>query len=319
VTTTGPAGATGATAATGATGAVETAGGTAAAGGTAVPGKAAATGATSPAGARGPTAAAGGAKSAGPDPLVLASRIGGLVDRGDWNGAARELGQVPVALRNQPEFTSLADRIRIHAENEKLLASARADLQSGKFQDAEDKARRLSNTELRDDARRVSEDAQKQLVNQLAARIQSEIGAGNAAQARQNLAAARKMYPSDPRWDSLEAAIRELEKPKAPECPPVPALAPDNTPPAYSGTPDRDFSWSGTLQKGCSIVLQGTFVSAGGQSSAAIPKFPADISQVAPGDVSLIDTPRADNGYRIVLRNDSAGQVTQIRFHWKRR
>lgn len=101
--------------------------------------------------------------------------------------------------------------------------------------------------------------------------------------------------------------------------PPEPvALAP---PGKYLGPPIGRFSWTGSLAAGQTLTVTvgsaGNRPSSGSIEGRGIPYGLAVTISVQPPEVRVVQRPSAANGYQLVLRNSSSGDLQAITVQWR--
>lgn len=111
----------------------------------------------------------------------------------------------------------------------------------------------------------------------------------------------------------------------APPPPPAaetkPAEPPDPGPDApaasYHGPPEGRFSWSGSLGPGERLVIVRNRVRKGTIGGSGLPPgIPLQV-EVSPADVKVLQQPRAENGFRLVVTNAAATALTSFSIVWR--
>jgi serine/threonine protein kinase len=247
---------------------------------------------------------------------VVSQRIGDLIKRGDWAGASREYVLLSGSLRNSLQLKRLGEQIKVHDDGAKSLANAKSYLQSDQLQAAEKEAQSLLNTEYRAAAQKIINDTHGK-VEAFVSQVNRLLDDKRPKEAKEILQKAREAYPADPRWDALEARIREQEQVATPSpCPsepPTPAVTSKN----YQGDYTRTVTWNGQLPKGCSLVLVGPSRSTGSVTGwNSVPRVAGDVKVMRGEGIIVVQQPADVNNFAIKLRNDSQRTVDSIQLQW---
>jgi tRNA A-37 threonylcarbamoyl transferase component Bud32 len=100
-----------------------------------------------------------------------------------------------------------------------------------------------------------------------------------------------------------------------------PAEPPDPGPDApaasYHGPPEGRFTWSGSFGPGERLVIVRNRVRKGSVGGSGLPPgIPLQVT-VSPADVKVLQHPRAENGFRLVVANATAMELTSFSIVWR--
>ncbi len=96
-----------------------------------------------------------------------------------------------------------------------------------------------------------------------------------------------------------------------------PDPGPDSPAASYHGPPEGRFSWSGSFGPGERLVLVRNRVRKGSIGGSGLPPgIPLQID-VSPADVKVLQQPRAENGFRLVVTNAAATALTGFSIVWR--
>jgi hypothetical protein len=96
-----------------------------------------------------------------------------------------------------------------------------------------------------------------------------------------------------------------------------PDPGPDTPAASYHGPPEGRFSWSGPFGPGERLVIVRNRVRKGTIGGSGLPPgIPLQVD-VSPADVKVLQQPRAENGFRLVLTNAAATALTGFSIVWR--
>ncbi len=112
------------------------------------------------------------------------------------------------------------------------------------------------------------------------------------------------------------AATAPLPAPETrPAEPPDPG--PDSPAASYHGPPEGRFSWSGSFGPGERLVLVRNRVRKGSIGGSGLPPgIPLQV-EVSPADVKVLQQPRSENGFRLVVTNAGATPLPGFSIMWR--
>ncbi len=112
-----------------------------------------------------------------------------------------------------------------------------------------------------------------------------------------------------------EPAVVVTESPKPPPSNPDPG--PDAPAPSYMGAPEGRFTWTGLLPPGERLVIVRNRVRIGSIGGAPLPGGVPVQVEVRPADVTIVQHPGANNGFRLIVSNTSGREVSNFTATWK--
>jgi hypothetical protein len=129
---------------------------------------------------------------------------------------------------------------------------------------------------------------------------------------------AKKLAAANP-----EAAPSEAPRKVPPSASPVttavepPDPGPDRPSPGYHGSPEGRFGWSGVFAPDERLVIVRNRVRKGTIAGTGLPPgIPLDV-EVSPADVKVLQQPRAENGFRLIVANPTGTPVSGFTVIWR--
>ncbi len=119
--------------------------------------------------------------------------------------------------------------------------------------------------------------------------------------------------------EGTPAPVPAAPPPQVAETRPAEPPDPGPDPPAasYHGPPEGRLSWSGTFAPGERLVLVRNRVRKGNVGGSGLPPgIPLQV-EVSPADVKVLQQPRADNGFRLVVANSAATALSGFSIVWR--
>ncbi len=92
---------------------------------------------------------------------------------------------------------------------------------------------------------------------------------------------------------------------------------PDQPATSYMGSPEGRFTWSGTLPAGERLVIVRNRVRMGSISGNGLPAGVPVQVEARPADIRVMQQPAAANGFRLILSNQSAREVSSFTVLWR--
>lgn len=133
-----------------------------------------------------------------------------------------------------------------------------------------------------------------------------------------------------PQVDLSKPAAAKPDAPKKEairkDAPPTPVVAatieppdpgPDVPNPAYHGSPEGRFGWSGTFGPDERLVIVRNRVRKGTIGGSGLPPGIALQVEVSPADVKIMQQPRAENGFRLIVANPTGTQIRNFTVIWR--
>lgn len=113
-----------------------------------------------------------------------------------------------------------------------------------------------------------------------------------------------------------EPVVAASEPPKPPPANPDPG--PDAPATSYMGAPEGRFTWSGSLAPGERLVIVRNRVREGTIAGAPLPGGVAVQVEVRSADLTVVQHPGANNGFRLIVANNTSGrEVSTFTATWK--
>jgi serine/threonine protein kinase len=120
-----------------------------------------------------------------------------------------------------------------------------------------------------------------------------------------------------------EATRKEATREDSPSAPVVTAAVeppdpgPDLPNPGYHGSPEGRFGWSGTFGPDERLVIVRNRVRKGTIGGSGLPPGIALQVEVSPADIKVVQQPRAENGFRLIVANHAGTSVSNFTVIWR--
>lgn len=134
-----------------------------------------------------------------------------------------------------------------------------------------------------------------------------------------------KVEEKKPEAAKSEAPKKEAAKKEAPAAPVAAPMAaaeppdpgPDVPNPNYHGSPEGRFGWSGSFGPGERLVLVRNRVRKGTIGGSGLPPGIALQVEVSPADIKVVQQPRPENGFRLIVVNPTSAPVGSFTVLWR--
>jgi len=123
---------------------------------------------------------------------------------------------------------------------------------------------------------------------------------------------------TEPKQKTVETPTPPVSPPPAPVAQAqAPDPGPDQPATSYMGSPEGRFTWSGALPPGDRLVIVRNRVRMGSIAGNGLPAGVAVQVEARPADMRVMQHPSANNGFRLIVANQSGREVSGFTVLWR--